>query len=48
VQLVVSTYKKLGITAAPTYPEFAGLTGGLGQAIFYPPNVKSWDGGKVD
>ena len=46
VQLVVSTYKKLGITDAPTYPKFANLTGGLGQAIFYPPNVKGWDGGK--
>ena len=46
VQLVVSTYKKLGITDAPTYPKFANLTGGLGQEIFYPPNVKGWDGGK--
>jgi uncharacterized protein (DUF1800 family) len=46
VQLVVSTYKKLGIGSAPTYPNFAALTGGLGQAIFYPPNVKGWDGGK--
>jgi uncharacterized protein (DUF1800 family) len=34
VQLVVSTYKKLGIGSAPTYPNFAALTGGLGQAIF--------------
>ncbi len=47
VQLVVSTYKKLGIKSAPTYPTFAGLIGGLGQAIFYPPNVKGWDGGKT-
>jgi hypothetical protein len=47
VQLVISTYKKLGITNAPTYPEFANLTGGLGQQIFNPPNVKGWDGGKA-
>ena len=46
VQLVVSTYKKLGISSIPTYPNFAALTGGLGQAIFYPPNVKGWDGGR--
>jgi hypothetical protein len=46
VQLVVSTYKKLGIKSAPTYPAFAEQIGGLGQAIFYPPNVKGWDGGK--
>jgi len=47
VQLVVSTYKKLGLTDAPTYPKFAAITSGLGQEIFYPPNVKGWDGGKA-
>ena len=47
VQLVVSTYKKLGLAKTPTYPEFAALTGGLGQTIFYPPNVKGWDGGRA-
>ena len=47
VQLVVSTYKKLGIGSAPTFPAFYGLTGQLGQTIFYPPNVKGWDGGKA-
>lgn len=47
VQLVLSTYKKLGITAAPTYPEFPGLTASLGQEVFYPPSVKGWDGGRA-
>ena len=46
VQLVVSTYKKLGITTVPTYPEFPVLTSSLGQTIFYPPNVKGWDAGR--
>jgi uncharacterized protein (DUF1800 family) len=46
-QLVISTYKKLGITEAPTYPKFANITGALGQTIFYPPNVKGWDGGRA-
>jgi uncharacterized protein (DUF1800 family) len=45
VQLVVSTYRRLGLNAAPTYPDFEELVTGLGQSIFYPPNVKGWDGG---
>src|SRR5262249_7515261 len=47
VQLVISTYKKLGITNAPTYPNFGNLTASLGQQVFYPPNVKGWDGGRT-
>lgn len=46
VQLVAGAYKKLGLKDAPTYPKFAGLTASLGQEIFYPPNVKGWDGGR--
>jgi uncharacterized protein (DUF1800 family) len=46
-QLVISTYKKLGLKDVPTYPKFSAITGGLGQEIFYPPNVKGWDGGKT-
>jgi hypothetical protein len=44
---VISTYKKLGITEAPTFPNFGTITAKLGQSIFYPPNVKGWDGGKA-
>jgi uncharacterized protein (DUF1800 family) len=47
VQLVVSTYKKLGLKDAPTFPKFSAITAGLGQEIFYPPNVKGWDGGRA-
>ena len=46
-QLVISTYKKLGITGAPTFPSFPTMIAQLGQSIFYPPNVKGWDGGKA-
>jgi uncharacterized protein (DUF1800 family) len=46
VQLVISTYRKLGLASAPTYPEFAEMTAALGQAVFIPPNVKGWDGGE--
>ena len=45
VQLVVSTYRKLGLQSAPTFPDFEEMVTSLGQSIFYPPNVKGWDGG---
>lgn len=47
VQLVVSTYKRMGLRDAPTFPKFSATTAGLGQEIFYPPNVKGWDGGRT-
>ncbi len=47
VQLVVSTYKKLGITEMPTVPAFQETTGGLGQALCVPPNVAGWKGGRT-
>ena len=46
-QLVISTYKKLGLKNAPTCPEFAHSLSTLGQQIFFPPSVKGWDGGKA-
>ena len=47
VHLVVSTYRKLGLTKLPTVPDFGRLTGGLGQALFNPPNVAGWAGGRT-
>ena len=47
VQLVVSTYKKLGLAEVPTVPDFGRMTGGLGQALFDPPNVAGWAGGRT-
>jgi hypothetical protein len=46
VQLVVSTYKKLGLTEIPGVPDFDVLTRDLGQELFYPPNVAGWKGGR--
>jgi uncharacterized protein (DUF1800 family) len=46
VQLVVSTYKKMGLTEVPTIPDFGRMTSGLGQALFNPPNVAGWAGGR--
>jgi uncharacterized protein (DUF1800 family) len=46
-QLVVSTYRKLGLTEVPTIPDFGRMTGGLGQSLFDPPNVAGWAGGRT-
>ena len=47
VQLVVSTYRKLGAGRMPTVPDFNQLTGRLGQSLLYPPNVAGWEGGRT-
>jgi uncharacterized protein (DUF1800 family) len=47
VQLVVSTYKKLGLGEVPTIPDFGRMTAGLGQSLFDPPNVAGWAGGRT-
>ena len=47
VHLVVSTYKKLGLTEVPTIPDFGRMTASLGQSLFDPPNVAGWAGGRT-
>ena len=46
VQLVLSTYRKLGVTALPGVPDFHQATESLGQKLLYPPNVAGWEGGR--
>ena len=47
VHLVVSTYRKMGLSAIPTIPDFGRMTGALGQSLFDPPNVAGWAGGRT-
>ncbi len=47
VQLVVSTYRKLGLREVPTIPDLGAVTGALGQRLFEPPNVAGWAGGRT-
>ena len=47
VHLVVSTYRKMGLTEVPTIPDFGGMTASLGQSLFDPPNVAGWAGGRT-
>ena len=46
VHLVVSTYRKLGVSSIPGVPDFNTITRDLGQQLFYPPNVAGWEGGR--
>ena len=46
VELVISTYKKMGLQAVPGIPDFNEQTELLGQKLFYPPNVAGWAHGR--
>ncbi|HEX4985954.1 MAG TPA: DUF1800 domain-containing protein [Burkholderiales bacterium] len=46
VELVVSTYRKMGLTTVPGVPDFNDVTEALGQKLLYPPTVAGWAGGK--
>lgn len=42
VELVVSTYRKMGLKEIPGVPDFNDITESLGQKLFYPPTVAGW------
>ena len=46
VELVISTYKKLGINRVPGIPDFNVVTGSLGQRLMHPPTVAGWSEGR--
>jgi Protein of unknown function (DUF1800) len=46
VELVISTYKKLGLTEIPGVPDFNETTSVLGQQLFRPPTVAGWAQGR--
>ena len=45
IELVVSTYKKLGLNNSPGIPDFNQATTAMGQTLFWPPTVAGWAGG---
>jgi uncharacterized protein (DUF1800 family) len=47
VELVVSTYRKLGLKEVPGVPDFNDVTEALGQKLFYPPTVAGWGNGRA-
>ena len=46
VEIVVSTYRKLGLTKVPGVPDFNVTTGALGQRLLHPPTVAGWSQGR--
>ncbi|HZP91342.1 MAG TPA: DUF1800 domain-containing protein [Burkholderiales bacterium] len=46
VDLVVSTYRKLGLKEIPGVPDFNDVTEMLGQKLFFPPTVAGWAQGR--
>ena len=46
VELLIATYKKMGLTAVPGLPDFNEQSEMLGQKLFYPPNVAGWAQGR--
>ncbi|HWQ39471.1 MAG TPA: DUF1800 domain-containing protein [Burkholderiales bacterium] len=47
VELVVSTYRKMGLSTIPGVPDFNEVTEALGQKLFYPPTVAGWAHGRA-
>ncbi len=47
IELVISTYRKLGVETMPGTPTFSTTTEDLGQNLFAPPNVAGWSGGRT-
>ena len=46
VELVISTYRKLGLNDLPGAPDFNLVTGALGQRLMHPPTVAGWSYGR--
>jgi hypothetical protein len=45
-ELVISTYKKMGLKEIPGVPDFNIVTETLGQRLLFPPTVAGWAQGK--
>jgi uncharacterized protein (DUF1800 family) len=47
VELIVSTYRRLGLTALPGIPDINVASGELGQVLLNPPTVAGWAQGRA-
>lgn len=47
VELVIGTYRKLGLTEVPGLPDFNETTEALGQRLLRPPTVAGWSHGRA-
>ena len=46
VELVISTYRLMGLNTVPGVPDFNVVTGALGQRLMHPPTVAGWSYGR--
>ena len=46
VELIVSTYRSMGLSTMPGVPDFNDATASLGQHLFHPPTVAGWSEGR--
>ena len=46
VELMVSTYRFLGLSEVPGVPDFNVVSGALGQRLMHPPTVAGWSQGR--
>ena len=47
VELIVSTYRRLGLSATPGMPDFNSASTDLGQTLLNPPTVAGWGQGRA-
>ena len=47
IELIVSTYRKLGVRELPGIPDLYSVSKTLGQVLLYPPTVAGWGQGKA-
>jgi uncharacterized protein (DUF1800 family) len=47
VELIVSTYRRVGLTALPGIPDINSASGALGQVLLNPPTVAGWAQGRA-
>ena len=47
VELIVSTYRRLGVETLPGVPDFNAASGELGQILLNPPTVAGWAQGRA-
>jgi len=47
IELIVSTYRKLGLTELPGIPDPYTVSKTLGQVLLYPPTVAGWGQGRA-
>ena len=46
VEMVITSYRKLGLDRVPGVPDFNEVTRSLGQELFFPPTVAGWAEGR--